>query len=241
MQADIFEEAMAAVGVFGDVSGEAAISHAEELVLTVVEEEQTGGQTGEPNLNRPDSTFSKRLDAMPLYDPSTPHALPADAPASTGGTARASTGIGAGTGPTALAVGGLMAATGVPRPIKFLVHQYSDRLSRQTSRRLGSCARRCGGVVECIFAAGWKELSLLLLLVPSALAAAGHPDSGRWRLWLLRPLGALIISRLLCVILFALARAPCVLDNAPLRQDTPTVSCPLFVIMSTYLTLSTHY
>ncbi|KAJ1625662.1 hypothetical protein T492DRAFT_229019 [Pavlovales sp. CCMP2436] len=194
MQEDCFQEALAAVSVMGDVNSDPtpSMSHAEEYVLRAVEEVQGGGE-----MTQAVDTLSEL--PVPSQTPAAQHApspkmLPADA-----------------------------ASTGPPAPFRrqptFQNTPNGVSLRRQSSSQtLGQrgWAKRCGGEIWRVAGALWHELNILKLLLPSVLASCGHSEAARWRLWLVRPFYALVCSRLLCVILFALARAPCVLDRAPL-------------------------
>ncbi|KAJ1638346.1 hypothetical protein T492DRAFT_224555 [Pavlovales sp. CCMP2436] len=220
MQADCFEEALAAVNVHVDVNTDAGVmSHAEEVVLGRVEEEQ-----GVQMMRPVSAVYELPLSSLSPHDPSPqdPQTLPADAEVSNGVSSGVELVMASSDPPppipfrrqhttmhpSATSIGELVAATGMAQP--SLGSQASGRDAR-------ACARRCGVELERVVAVWLRELSMLLLLAPSALAACGHHEAARWRLWLMRPLYALVVARLLCVVLFALARAPLLLDHAPIR------------------------
>ncbi|KAJ1635600.1 hypothetical protein T492DRAFT_447520 [Pavlovales sp. CCMP2436] len=187
MQEDCFQEALAAVSVMGDVNSDPTPSMSHADAFVLKAVEEVQAAV-DTLLELPMLSLTPAAQHVP-----SPQKLPADA-----------------------------ASDALPPHFRRQVTLQHTPLgirrqsSRQTSARRG-CAQRCGGELRRVAGALWHELKMLRLLVPSVLASCGHSEVARWRLWLMRPLYALLCARLLCVILFALARAPCVLDRAPLR------------------------
>lgn len=73
-------------------------------------------------------------------------------------------------------------------------------------------------VLSTLLRLAWSELTLLLILVPSALAFLSHPEEPlrlEWQIWLLRPLYALVLARIADAIVFALIGNAFILSLLP--------------------------
>lgn len=285
-QADLFGEALAAVGVMGEVLSSGAngntsssdhMCHAEEVVLGRVEGSQpsSGAQ-----IIRSVSSLSvlPTIAAPAAVWPPPPPAREASsgggagtgaAPSGTSMAAGSMVGLGNGSVPSTSLEGlelGAMPAVpdAMAMPPDAGAALSARRLSRQMTHqnalavgemaaaaagslpplpraagtasaspvrrhRLRALMRRAGAEFERAFDFALNELSLfVMLLAPSALAACGHSEARRWRLWLLRPLYALLCARLACALLFSLLFAPCALDAMPLRatvRPAPSPTC----------------